>query len=131
MSPTWPTFVYGTLLPDEPNSGLWEGRAVPGPVATVEGFRLVTRGYFPYAIPDADAVTTGVLLRPVAGAALQLQADLDRLEGVPTHYVRRHVIADEAGVAVPCWLYVSAEPDFHGAYPAVPGNDWLLREVTS
>lgn len=121
--------VYGTLRPGEANADLWAGLADSVGTATVSGFRLVTNGGFPYALPADrhDSIVVDVLAPLDPAAAHILGRRLDRLEGVPYHY-RRHTVAVAIdGPPFDVVLYVPTHPSDYADLPPVPGGDWVNR----
>lgn len=127
-----PVFVYGTLRPGCGNDSLWVRRAAcryDGD-CFVAGFRLVTNGAFPYALPAEDEVSVGALVYPHPAAEAEVMARLDALEGVPHHYERLSVdVATPDGV-VAAWMYVPRRLDAYEGLEAVPGNDWIQYNWT-
>jgi gamma-glutamylcyclotransferase (GGCT)/AIG2-like uncharacterized protein YtfP len=125
-----PYAVYGTLRKDQPNSGLMKDGAVWLDNGTIDGYRLIHNGYFPYAVPAKDQrivvdVFVPAAYKPLADA---LRYSLDTLEGYPDHYDRVEVTADtNQNGDVRCWLYtpscVAKWPQFDEMEP-VPDNDW-------
>lgn len=126
-----PVFVYGTLRPCRHNAALWYDLADAHHDGTAEllGWRLVSNGSFPYAIPAPLHFARGCLLEPREGCGGELLARLDRLEGVPHHYQRIAVWimlpttetldAEE----VRAWAYVD-QTGRHADLRPVPGDDW-------
>lgn len=134
--PMHPTFVYGTLRPNQGNDRLWkdEGYAIADGYAWVEGFRLVTQGFYPYAIPDASESITGALIAPDPDCYDGVMARLDRLEGVPMHYKRvlvpvMFVGYDWQDLRTEAWLYVPADPTDYAHLDPVRENDWALHRA--
>lgn len=125
-----PVFVYGTLRPGWGNARLWAGRgdAHHDGAATVRGFRLVSGGPFPFAVPDADSVATGALIYPSVAEYADVLDDLDRLEGYPRFYDRMMVVVDTPAGHVKAWIYTPARPIEYADLPPVEGNDWSAAE---
>lgn len=143
-------FVYGTLRPHGGMAAAWE----PYAAATGDGYTTCPggilmahpSGYFPY-LTLVDEVPEGAPTPKAVGALLlphsetdeeRLLIELDRIEGVPSHYERQllyvHVVAglalegDEAlGYAMRAWVYVASgltvvmnEYDWQPVF----NNDW-------
>jgi len=123
-----PIFVYGTLRPGSGNHGLWSGyaEAVLDGDVRLTGYRLVTNGSFPYAIPAPDETTVGCLIVPEPDHYNYVLARMDRLEGVPTHYSRVAVSVDGPMTKIVAWLYTPTSDRYHSELGPVPGNDWAL-----
>src|SRR5689334_16093192 len=92
-------FVYGTLL-DEARLAELTGRRFPRRPARLEGYaRIAPPGGYPYVVPRAGAVVSGVVIDDIDAASLRA---LDRYEDEGRLYVRRRVVAvlaDGAAVA--------------------------------
>lgn len=127
----WPIAVYGTLRPGFGNDRLWRERATASEgTGTVPGYRLVSNGGFPYAIPaEPDQAAVVSLVWPNADEYDRVLASMDRLEGVPHHYTREEVLvllSDGSGMVA--WMYVPADPEHYEGLRPVPGNDWAQAE---
>lgn len=123
-----PYAVYGTLRPKCGNDWLWKDMAVCIGSTTVDGYRLVTNGSFPYAIPAEGQQIVVDLIAPSVEHAAVLRTRLDRLEGYPDHYDRVlvQVTFDDAQINV--WLYTPNDPYYIEDAVPVPGNDWLANQ---
>lgn len=133
-----PFFVYGTLRPGFGNDRLWQGHAEPewNGACQVPGFRLVGQG-IPYAIPAEGQRIIGCLVVPHPDRYLDVIADLDALEGYPSHYDRVAVWAETPNDRVRAWIYTPSRPAEYEHREQVPDNDfskaarWTPRKVTS
>lgn len=80
-------FVYGTLKKGFWNNGLLRNSTLVGSGVTVSDSFTMYDGGFPYVVPDG--------LNRVSGEVYVVEddvlANLDRLEGVPHHYIRKEV----------------------------------------
>ena len=91
------------------------------------GFRLVTHGWFPYAIPAP--------CQTIVGSVIEVDADtlaaIDSLEGYPHHYDRVWTVAasDRRPFAIGAWLYTPTYPGDHADGDQVPENDWALFDL--
>jgi gamma-glutamylcyclotransferase (GGCT)/AIG2-like uncharacterized protein YtfP len=124
-----PYAVYGTLRSGQGNHVLWAGLAESRGTSEVEGYRLVTNGGFPYALPcEAQSIVVEII-RPFEDedAREELRIRLDTLEGYPTLYGRAIVMVRSGGSSRPCWLYVPRNTERLERLPAVPENDWNMR----
>ena len=84
LSKQLPFFIYGTLMPAQPNAYLWQGKVAKVVPATLVGGWLYDMGYFPLlrlAPKDEGQQIEGVLLYPNAGNHQQLLTSFDQLEG--------------------------------------------------
>lgn len=126
-----PFFVYGTLLPGEPNDHHFADaleRVVP---ARMRGLRLYDMGYFPMAVAGtADDVIHGALLYVAVDRHAATLAAIDALEGYrpdgpePSFYEREVRVARAAGASgVEAWVYVG-RPEAVNPAARIPGGDW-------
>lgn len=119
--------VYGTLRNREPNARLWQGLAYRLGISIVEGYRLVSNGGFPYAIPAPDQISTVEIIKARPGAEVVLRARLDHLEGYPDFYTRVVVPVALGDKTIDCWLYTPTQPDDFADLPEVFDNDWSVH----
>lgn len=124
--------VYGTLRTGQGNDRIWKGRAVSRGLDHVDGYTLWTTGAFPYAVPGPpDMRITVELIEPERHHRARVMADMDRLEGYPSHYTRIVVIATEGDAA---WMYVPPPDRIRGmaehfgrSLQLVKSGDWANR----
>ena len=84
MQPTnpLPFFVYGTLLPDQPNFFVWGEDIARMEPATFYGGRLYDMGFYPMLIAaEADTAVSGQLITPHPAQYEAVCQRLDELEG--------------------------------------------------
>jgi gamma-glutamylcyclotransferase (GGCT)/AIG2-like uncharacterized protein YtfP len=84
MQPTElrPFFVYGTLLPDQPNFCVWGEDIAHMEPATFYGGRLYDMGFYPMLIAaEADTAVHGQLITPHPAQYEAVCQRLDELEG--------------------------------------------------
>jgi gamma-glutamylcyclotransferase (GGCT)/AIG2-like uncharacterized protein YtfP len=127
-----PVFVYGTLLPGQPN---WErllgGRTERVLAGSLPGVVLLDCGDYPAAVERSGAggaAGEAVWIRPGAWAAVL--AALDHLEGYdpadPDRLFDRVVRPVEtAGGPVDCWVYLAGRTLVASARPVVAEGDWI------
>lgn len=120
-----PIAVYGTLRPEGGNDWLWRDRATSTGTGLVQGFRLVTNGGFPYALPSATDTITVSLIEPAAEHYEEVLGDMDMLEGVPHHYNRRAVVVETLTGDVVAWMFVPVHLHRVASLPPVEGGDWM------
>jgi gamma-glutamylcyclotransferase (GGCT)/AIG2-like uncharacterized protein YtfP len=123
-------FVYGTLLPGQPNYGLWRGRIESEQEATFANGRLYDMGYYPMLVEGEVGRVQGLLItvRPQEYEAVVME--LDALEGYDPGQpdacaycrVERSVTLID-GRSVSAWVYLG-----HSRYVSeltpVTGGDW-------
>ncbi|MET8331001.1 gamma-glutamylcyclotransferase family protein [Streptomyces sp. NPDC005181] len=141
--PELPFFVYGTLLPGEPNHDLFlRDRAIVERPALLPGALLYEGPGYPYAI-EGHGTVHGMLVTAAPAVYAELLVLLDRLEvyvgpGHPRNLYER--VAREVRLpgtvppatgTVRAWVYLAAAPVTRslrtGGTP-IPGGDWLTRQ---
>jgi gamma-glutamylcyclotransferase (GGCT)/AIG2-like uncharacterized protein YtfP len=122
----FPYAVYGTLRVGQPNSDLWDGAARYGGTGYVRRYRLLSNGWFPYAVPaDLSRRIVVDVLWPVASEADSLRERLDRLEGYPHLYDRLLVDVELETGKLLCVMYRPVDVvDVIARTPALPTGDW-------
>ncbi|WP_406077843.1 gamma-glutamylcyclotransferase [[Kitasatospora] papulosa] len=137
-----PFFVYGTLLPGEPNHDRFlRGRTREERPAVLPGALLYEGPGYPYAI-EGHGTVRGALVTAAPGAYEELLGLLDGLEQYlgPEHprnlyerVARRAVPVlppDAPGEPVRAWVYLAAAAltrSLRTGGTPVPGGDWLSR----
>ncbi|MEM7115730.1 MAG: gamma-glutamylcyclotransferase family protein [Chloroflexota bacterium] len=131
-----PFFVYGTLLPEQPNAYLWAGAVVQEVRAALPNGRLYDCGFFPMCIEEGGAPVQGVLIEIVSEQYESVLAHFDRLEGVDPkrplagayRRVVRGVLTDN-GRLENAWVYVG-QKQFVAGLPIIKSGDWLAHMET-
>lgn len=117
-------FVYGTLLPKQPNNGRLQDAKFIG-YDQIVGYRLYDRGFAP-------AVGPGGPHEIVKGAVYEVDADrlavIDRFEGHPTVYLRRGTLTAQGRRA---WLYDWANWEYEPLFARVPSGDWAAHVISN
>jgi gamma-glutamylcyclotransferase (GGCT)/AIG2-like uncharacterized protein YtfP len=126
-----PFFVYGTLLPGQPNDHLWHDAIVDQREATMGGARIYDMGYYPMLVEAASGVVHGMLLevRPEQYGTIKL--DIDALEGYvpgapgPQAFRRcaREIVV-KGGEKVEAWVYV-VDASFVAGSESIASGSWL------
>ncbi len=125
-----PFFVYGTLLPDQPNFYLWGDGIVSMADGVLHNGRLHDLGNYPMLIEADNYQVHGKLIMVQADAYPKIVAQLDKLEGYdPEHpelcaYRRmpREVVGAN-GRLHNAWVYIGQEPYTFGM-PLIESGDW-------
>ncbi|MFJ8856901.1 gamma-glutamylcyclotransferase family protein [Streptomyces sp. NPDC102451] len=135
--PGLPFFVYGTLLPGEPNHDRFlRGRTSEERPATLPGALLYEGPGYPYAV-EGHGTVHGALVTAAPGAYPELLGLLDDLEQFlgPDHpgnlyeRVARRAVPG-AGEPVRAWVYLAATAvtlSLRAGGTPVPGGDWFSR----
>lgn len=119
-----PFFVYGTLLPAQPNFVLWEQaitRIVP---ATLGHARLFDMGHYPMLVEELGATAFGAIITIRPEQYSDIMERLDFLEGYdPAHpdageYIRVKRIARlNTGLPQAIWVYTGRREQVIGRPP--------------
>lgn len=135
-SPTpLPFFIYGTLLPDEPNAHVWGDTVAAWRPARYPNGRLVAFSHFPMLIePDvlepSDSGVKGQIVEIKPERFVAVLRRLDHLEGVTPNGVgnffrrEKRVVQAADGSLTAVWLYVGRQ-DLAPGCPIIPDGDWL------
>jgi gamma-glutamylcyclotransferase (GGCT)/AIG2-like uncharacterized protein YtfP len=136
MQPTElrPFFVYGTLLPDQPNFCVWGEDIAHMEPATFYGGRLYDMGFYPMLVAaEADTPVHGQLITPHPAQYEAICQRLDELEGYdPEHpetsdYQRQQVdVMVSDGRSQSAWVYLG-QPEFVVDKPEVPNGNWAAH----
>lgn len=138
-----PFFVYGTLLPGQPNDHHWDDKITASEAATLRPAYLHDLSTFPMLVetPAADrplpgpAVVHGRLIwltglsRPEYDrilAAVDALEEYDPADEDASLYRRVAREVETAGRQVTAWVYVG-RPDVAHTYPLVPEGDWVAH----
>ena len=126
-----PFFVYGTLLPDQPNFFLWESDILAMEPALFPGGRLYDMGYYPMlvtAVPIETVEGMAITVNPTHYEAVMRR--LDELEGYDPEqpeesgYRRRVVkVILRNGRFQKAWAYLGDAEHVQGR-PIIPGGSW-------
>jgi gamma-glutamylcyclotransferase (GGCT)/AIG2-like uncharacterized protein YtfP len=125
-----PFFVYGTLLPGQPNAVLWGEAIEAQEKARLTGGCLYDMGSYPMLIEEGNTSVFGIVNVVSEAAYESVLARMDRLEGYDpkqpdeTWYrrVAREVVLAN-GRSLKAWVYVGHPTAVRGMKP-IPGGDW-------
>ena len=131
-----PFFVYGTLLPGQPNYDLWSDSIEDQKAAIFRNGRLIDLGYYPILFEGGE--------NPVSGKVISIRAEdyqliinrLDELEGYdqrkPEASLYRRVerqVTLEDNTRVDAWVYVGSPEMIIGGEIIDSGN-WATYSQT-
>jgi gamma-glutamylcyclotransferase (GGCT)/AIG2-like uncharacterized protein YtfP len=114
-------FVYGTLLPGEPNQERLRGGALQGAARTEAGYALLDFGEHPGMVRGGAGQVRGALFE----VTVETLRDLDRFEEASAF--RRERVRLEDGRRVEAYLYLGLAPP--GG--EIPGGDWAAHRRRS
>ncbi|MCA9939716.1 MAG: gamma-glutamylcyclotransferase [Anaerolineales bacterium] len=125
-----PFFVYGTLLPGQPNAHLWGSAVSHMHPATLPNGRLFDMGSFPMLLMGNGRPVTGMLVEVIPEMYDPIIRSLDALEkydpAQPQKSVYRRIpqpIQTAPKQQTVAWVYVGSEVYVAGK-PEIPGGDW-------
>ncbi len=128
-----PFFVYGTLLPGQPNDVLWQDCIEQRKSAVLNGAQLYAFPQFPMLIEidNLDEQVYGELIWVEQSRYSDILADLDFLEGYQPNnpdeslYLRekRPVMGDDGSQTV-AWVYLG-KPQFVANRSPIPSGNWV------
>ncbi len=133
MDTSIPFFVYGTLIPGQPNDSYWGESVLKTEPAVYGHGRLVSLNAFPMLLEDIDSETgiVGVLVYVSAADYADVMSTIDQLEEYdpengdsPYQRVLREVKTEAAEVKT-AWLYLG-KPEIGNQYPTIESGDWVL-----
>ena len=125
-----PFFVYGTLLPGQPNFDLWRDDIKHIEPAILWAATLYDMGGYPMLVEGHDAVVKGALVEIVPEAYEATLARIDELEAYDEAARRYSIYLREArqvqvndGSHRVAWVYIGAQRHVAGMEPF--GGDWI------
>ncbi|HID54191.1 MAG TPA: gamma-glutamylcyclotransferase [Anaerolineae bacterium] len=125
-----PFFVYGTLLPGQPNYALWAGAIVAEERAWLEHGRLYDASAYPMLVEMGEDSVQGILITVDPDQYPAVLARLDWLEGYKPdkpeqsdyrRVAREVCLAD--GRTAQAWVYIG-KIQYISALPIIPNGDW-------
>ena len=126
-----PFFVYGTLLPNQPNYFLFEDSIEAEQPAKLPNSQLYSRQFAPMLLEDVAGFVRGMVMSLSAETYPHILAKLDTLEGYdPQHpeqslYQRvKRTVQLEDGTTVLAWVYIGLPEQVEGL--TLIGSDWLV-----
>lgn len=126
-----PFFVYGTLLPGQPNAFLWQDLVTAQQAATLAGSALYDMGSYPMLVETGHESVHGIVFHVAETDYHTVLARLDALEAYdpaqPNEYGYRRVMREVQianGRFLPAWVYIGQQTAVRGLMP-IPNGDWL------
>ncbi len=126
-----PFFVYGTLIPGQPNDHLWQDGIKSIKAAMYTNGKLFDMGYYPMLVEEGGGIVRGKLITVADDHYHNTLRRLDRLEGyLPDkpnessfRRVRRNVLVDN-GRKILSWIYIGHQRHVK-QYSTIPEGDWV------
>jgi gamma-glutamylcyclotransferase (GGCT)/AIG2-like uncharacterized protein YtfP len=125
-----PFFVYGTLLPEQPNYYVWGESVMAAAEAWLANGRLYDLGHYPMLIEEGKASVRGMVIFVERADYVDVLTRLDHLEGYDPaqpgacayrRVARRVRLAN--GRSETAWVYVG-QPQYVAEVAVVSGGDW-------
>ena len=128
-----PFFVYGTLLPGQPNDGYWEDQILRSTPAVLSSVELYAFPNFPMMVKsdNSSSQVMGQVIQVNPECYTNILMELDSLENYdpadhdnsPYQRVERAVQTIN-GNEVLAWTYIG-QPLLVKGLPQIPNGDWL------
>lgn len=128
-----PFFVYGTLLPGQPNDHFWEDKVLDTQPASLSAVHLFAFPSFPMMVASEHASdqVSGQLVWVQPDACNRIMKHIDMLENYdpadhensPYQRVLR-TVTTQTGKKVNAWTYLG-HPQMVAGLPKIPDGDWL------
>jgi len=132
-----PFFVYGTLLPGQPNAYLWGDCVTQVAAASLTGGCLYDLGAYPMLVEEAGGLVVGVVNHVAESEYDAVLARLDDLEGYDStqsnEFGYRRVLREvqvENSRSLRVWVYIGQKTAVRGMTP-IPGGDWAAYSAAT
>lgn len=132
-----PFFVYGTLLPGQPNAYLWGNSIVSAQPAVFSNGRLHDMGHYPMLVTADGAQVQGQVIAVETAVYDTILHALDELEGYdpaqpqqPGYQRQLHHVTRQDGQTVAAWVYLG-QADLTSNCPTIPSGDWRQHVANS
>ena len=125
-----PFFVYGTLLPDQPNFRLWKDSISRMEYGRIKDCQLFDMGAYPMLVESEEKYVHGMLVFVIPEYVDEMITIIDELEGYDPEkhgesaYNREmREVELESGKTVTAWVYLGHKKYVDKERP-VPGGKW-------
>ena len=125
-----PFFVYGTLLPDQPNFRLWGDSISRMEYGSIKDCQLFDMGAYPMLVESKEKYVHGMLVFVIPEKMEEMITIIDELEGYDPEkhgesaYNREmREVELESGKTVTAWVYLGHKKYIDKEKP-VPGGKW-------
>ena len=126
-----PFFVYGTLIPEQPNYYLWKDSIVDTKKGLIPNYQLFDMGHYPMIIESEEKNVDGILIYIKDADYEKITKIIDNLEGYnpenhgSSAYNReKRDIELENGEIEKAWIYVGSE-EYISKENAVKDGNWV------
>jgi gamma-glutamylcyclotransferase (GGCT)/AIG2-like uncharacterized protein YtfP len=131
MTEFLPFFVYGTLLPDQPNFHYWDNKILAIETAVFPNGRIYDFGNYPMLIEAGDTAVIGKLISINIADYQTILTRLDELEGYnpaqpnESSYIReKREVQGRNGRVHNAWVYIG-QYQFQPSIPNIKDGDWI------
>ena len=128
---TPPFFVYGTLIPNQPNYYLWKDSIVNTKKGIIKNYQLFDMGHYPMIVKSEGNKVHGMLMYVKNENYGKITKIIDNLEGYnpekhgSSAYNREiHDIELENGETEKAWIYIGSE-QYISKKNAVKDGNWV------
>ncbi|MCP5099204.1 MAG: gamma-glutamylcyclotransferase [Chloroflexi bacterium] len=125
-----PLFVYGTLLPNQPNFYLWGDTIIGMETAVFKNGRLYDMGHYPMLIEEPGNQVHGKIITVKSDFYPLIVARLDNLEGynpqqpqASAYQRKKRLVRLVDGRFINAWVYIG-QPQYVKGLPIVETKDW-------
>ncbi len=125
-----PFFVYGTLLPNQPNFGLWGSFVIESKTAFLDNSQIFDMGYYPMLVAGLEGRVTGKLITIDRLVYDKILARIDSLEEYDPDQVDQSTyrrvcrgVRLTSGEKVDAWVYEGDIQSVNGSRQIISG-DW-------
>ena len=126
-----PFFVYGTLIPDQPNYHLWKDSITSTKKGIIKNYQLFDMGHYPMIVKSEGNKVHGMLMYVKNENYGKITKIIDNLEGYnpekhgSSAYNREiHDIELESGELEKAWIYIGSK-EYVNEENAVKGGNWV------
>ena len=126
-----PFFVYGTLIPDQPNYYLWKDSIVSTKDGLIKNYQLFDMGHYPMIAESEGNNVYGMLMYVKNEDYTKVTKIIDNLEGYnPENHgssaYNREIrdIELKDGEIEKAWIYIGSK-EYVNEENAVKGGDWV------
>ena len=126
-----PFFVYGTLIPDQPNYYLWEKSVINTESGLLKNYQLFDMGHYPMIVESKGSNVEGILIEIKEEHYENVTKIIDNLEGYEPEkhgnsaYTREIRQIDlENGNVRDAWICIGSE-DYIKKENIVMGGNWV------
>ena len=126
-----PFFVYGTLIPNQPNYYLWEKSVINKEAGFIKNYQLFDMGHYPMIVESKGNNVEGILIEIKEEDYENITKIIDNLEGYEPEkhgnsaYTREIRQIDlENGDVRDAWIYIGSE-DYIKKENIVKEGNWV------